>query len=130
MRLNGRAVTTVLALLSVGAVAGVCGSSSTPSSGGTASTSSTISKASAGPAPTLSTLTAQVQAQITGTGANDFAVTGLNKLTCDPPAVWHVNATFKCFAYDFAEDEMGEYDATVQPEAGGAPQWNGLWSPK
>jgi hypothetical protein len=130
MRLNGRAVSTVLALLFVGAVAGACGSSSTPTSGGTASTSSTAAKASAGTAPSLSSLTSQVQAQITGTGPNDFSVTGLSKLTCDPPAVWQVKATFKCYAYDFADDEMGEYDATVQPEAGGAPQWNGLWSPK
>ena len=33
-------------------------------------------------------------------------------------------------AFDFADDEIGEYDATVLPEAGGQPQWNGQWSPK
>jgi hypothetical protein len=71
-----------------------------------------------------------VQAQLTGTGSNDFSVTGLTRLACAPPAVWKVGATFKCIAYDFAKDEMGEYDGTVQAEAGAKPQWNGQWIPK
>ncbi len=127
MQLNGRAVGTVLALLFLGLIAGACGSSAAPAP---QSTVTTTSGASAGKAPALTTLSASVQAQITGTGTNDFAVTGLSKLTCDPPAVWKVGATFKCFAYDFAQDEIGEYDATVRPESGGSPQWTGLWSPK
>ena len=129
MKVNGRLVSAVLSLLLVGAVTSACGSSSTPATTSTAARTATTSGAS-GTAPSLSSLTSSVQAQITGTGANDFSVTGLSKLTCVPPATWRVGATFKCFAYDFANDEMGEYDATVQPESGGYPQWNGLWSPK
>jgi hypothetical protein len=128
MRLNGRAVSTVLTLLLIGFVASACGSS-VPGPASTTATSTT-SGASAGSAPTLTDLRASVQAQLTGTGANDFSVTGLSKLTCDPPPDWKVGATFKCLAYDFAQDEIGEYDATVQPESGGEPQWNGQWSPR
>lgn len=132
MQLSGRAVSTVLVLLLIGVITSACGSGSTASTGTTAgaSSASTVSDAPAGTAPSLTTLTSSVQAQITGTGANDFSVTGLSKLTCDPPTTWKVGATFKCFAFDFANDEMGEYDATVQPESGGNPQWDGLWSPK
>ena len=46
------------------------------------------------------------------------------------PTAWEVGATFKCFAYDFAKDEIGEYDGTVQSESGGQPHWNGQWIPK
>ena len=62
--------------------------------------------------------------------ASDFSVTGISQLTCDLPSTWEVGATFKCFAYDFAKDEIGEYDGTVQPESGGQPHWNGQWIPK
>jgi hypothetical protein len=131
MQLNERAAGAVLVLLLMGAVTSACGSGSTAATTtAAAGGSSTTSAASAGSAPSLSALTSSVQAQITGTGANDFSVTGLSKLTCDPPAIWKAGVTFKCFAFDFANDEMGEYDATVQPESGGSPQWNGLWSPK
>ena len=78
----------------------------------------------------MSQLTASVQAQISGTGASDFSVSGVAKVTCTLPAVWQTGATFKCYAYDFAQDEMGEYDGTVQAPSGGTPQWDGLWSPK
>jgi hypothetical protein len=130
MRLNGRAVGAVLTLVFIGFVASACGSSAAPAPQSTVATSHTTSGASAGTAPTLTNLTSSVQAQITGTGANDFNVTGLSKLTCDPPAAWKVGATFKCLAYDFAQDEIGEYNATVQSESGGGPQWTGQWIPK
>jgi hypothetical protein len=129
MRLNGRAVSTVLTLLLIGLVASACSSTSVPGPATTAATPTT-SGASAGSAPTLTSLTASVHAQLTGTGADDFSVTGLSKLTCDPPPAWKVGAKFKCLAYDFAQDEIGEYDATVQAESGGYPQWNGQWSPR
>ncbi len=130
MRLNGRAVGTVLTLLLIGLVTSACSSTSVPGPVTTAASASTTSGASAGSAPTLTSLTASVHAQLTGTGANDFSVTGMSKLTCDPPPTWRVGATFKCLAYDFAQDEIGEYDATVLPESGGNPQWNGQWSPR
>jgi hypothetical protein len=128
MRLSGRVAGALVALVSFGVMAGACGSSPTSSGGGSSTT--TTAAASAGRAPSLGTLTAAVQAQLTGTGANDFSVTGLNKLTCTLPATWTDAAPFTCLAYDFAGDEIGVYDATVQPASKGTPQWNGTWSPK
>ncbi len=60
-----------------------------------------------------------MQAQIAGTGPSDFSVGGVAEVTCTLPAVWQTGATFKCYAYDFAKDEMGEYDGTVQAPSGG-----------
>ncbi len=128
MRLSRSVAGTLVALLLCGVVASACGSGSTSPAAGSSTTPTTAG--SAGNAPTLSTLTAGVQAQLTGTGANDFSVTGMSKLTCALPAKWADAATFACQAYDFADDLMGEYDGTVQPASKGVPQWNGSWSPK
>jgi hypothetical protein len=128
MRLSRSVAGTLVSLLLCGVVASACGSSS--ASPGAGSSTTTTPAVSAGNAPTLSTLTASVQAQLTGTGANDFSVTGMNNLTCTLPAKWVDSATFECRAYDFADDLMGEYDGTVQPASKGIPQWDGLWSPK
>ena len=131
MRLNGKVAGPLLALMFVGAAISSCGSSAAPSGGSTtSSTTSAASRGAAGAAPSLASLTASVQAQLTGTGSNDFAVTGMSELTCDLPAAWEIGTTFKCFAYDFAKDEIGEYDGTVQPKSAGKPQWNGQWIPK
>jgi ABC-type transport system substrate-binding protein len=128
MRLSRSVAGTLVALLLCGVVASACGSSS--ASPGAGSSTTTTAAASAGNPPTLSTLTSAVQAQLTGTGASDFSVTGINELTCTLPAKWADSATFQCRAYDFANDLMGEYDGTVQPASKGVPQWNGTWSPK
>ncbi len=132
IRLDRRVAGALLSLLLVSAVATACGSGSSSSggTGGSPSSTPTAPPRTAGKAPTLSALSSSVQAQVTGNGTNDFDVTGLSKLTCDPPAVWKVGATFKCFGFDFADDEIGEYDGTVMGESGGQPQWNGQWSPK
>jgi len=131
MRLNGRVVGMLVALVFAGAAVTSCGSGTAPPVGvGTSPTTSAPSRGTAGTAPALAALTTSVQTQLTGTGPNDFSVTGLTELTCRPPAVWTVGATFKCSAYDFAKDKIGEYDGTVQPESGGQPQWNGQWIPK
>ncbi len=131
MRLSGRVAGTLLAMVFVGAAFGACGSGSgSPGAGSTTSTTSAASPGTAGAAPSLASLTASVHAQLTGTGPDDFSVTGMSELTCDLPTAWEVGATFKCFAYDFAKDEIGEYDGTVQPESGGQPRWNGQWIPK
>jgi hypothetical protein len=128
MRLSRSVAGTLVSLLLCGVAASACGSSS--ASPGAGSSTTTTAAAPAGSAPTLSTLTASVQAQLTGTGANDFSVTGMSKLTCTLPAKWADAATFQCQAYDFADDLMGEYDGTVQPASKGIPQWDGSWSPK
>jgi hypothetical protein len=130
MRSNGKLAGAVVVLALLGAVAGGCSSSSTSTSTTAGSTPTTASRRDAGTAPTLASLTSSVQAQITGTGPNDFNVSGLSKLTCDLPGAWTVGATFKCDGYDFANDEIGEYDGTVQSESGNMPQWGGQWSPK
>jgi hypothetical protein len=114
----------------LGAVIGGCSSSSSSATTTTGAIPTTAASHDAGSPPTLATLTSLVQAQVTGKGTNDFGVSGLTKLTCTLPASWTVNATFKCYGYDFANDEIGEYDATVQSESANAPQWSGQWSPK
>jgi hypothetical protein len=129
VRLGRRMIGTLFAVMLVGVVASACGSSGA-SSTATTTGSSTTQPAKPQAAPPLSQLTASVQAQISGTGASDFSVSGVSKVTCTLPAVWQTGATFKCFAYDFAQDEMGEYDGTVQAPSGGTAQWDGLWSPK
>jgi hypothetical protein len=129
VQLSRRHVHALFVLLLISFVAAACGSgSSSPSSSTTGSSTTQAAKAEAG--PTLSNLTSSVEGQITGTGSNDFSVGGVNKVTCTPPAIWKPGATFKCYAYDFAMDEMGEYDGTVVADSGGVPQWDGLWSPK
>jgi hypothetical protein len=128
MRLSRSVAGTLVSLLLCGVLASACGSSS--ASPGAGSSTTTTMAGSAGSAPALSTLTSSVQAQLTGTGANDFSVTGMSKLTCTLPAAWADAATFECQAYDFAGDLIGQYDGTVQPASKGIPQWNGLWSPK
>jgi hypothetical protein len=131
MQRSGRVAGVLFSLLLVGAVASACGSSSaTSGGGGSTTTERATTPASAGTAPTLASLTSSVQAQLTSTDPSGFAVNGLRQLTCTPPATWAVGATFKCVAYDFARDEIGEYDGTVRPASGGVPKWNGLWSPK
>jgi hypothetical protein len=133
MRLNRRIAEALFTLVLTGTVVSACGSNGASPGGSSAKTTTTTAVASpttTQAVPTLSNLTSSVQGQITGTGANGFGVTGVHNVTCTPPAVWKAGATFKCYAYDFAKDEMGEYDGTVLPESGGVPQWNGLWSPK
>ncbi len=128
MRSNGRLAGTLVVLALMSVTASAC--SSSPASSPSTSTTSTAPTRPSGPAPTLSALTSAVQAQITGNGANDFNVNGVSKLVCDPPADWKVGATFTCSAFDFADDDIGEYVATVESESGGLPQWTGTWSPK
>jgi hypothetical protein len=132
MRLSRKVAGTLFTLLLLGVATAACGSG-TASSGPVSTKSSTTTVASpttveAG--PTLSSLTSMVQGQITRTGGNGFGVSAVVKVTCRPPAAWKTGATFKCYAYDFASDEIGEYDGTVTPDAGGLPQWNSLWSPR
>jgi hypothetical protein len=120
-------IVTLFALAFVGLVASGCGSgSSAPAT----TAASTTQPATPQKPPTLTALTTSVQAQITGTGSSDFSVGGVTKVTCTLPPTWATGSTFKCYAYDFADDELGEYDGTVQPASAGSPQWNGLWSPK
>ena len=79
MRLSGRVAGTLLALVFVGAALGACGSGSgSPGAGSTTSTTSAASRGTAGAAPSLASLTASVHAQLTGTGADDFSVTGMS----------------------------------------------------
>jgi hypothetical protein len=128
MRLNGRLAGTLVTLALMSVVASAC--SSSPASSPDSSTTSTAAPRPAGSAPALTALTSAVQAQITGNGPNDFDVGGVTKLVCDPPADWKAGAAFTCSAFDFAGDDIGEYEATVESEAGGHPQWTGTWSPK
>jgi hypothetical protein len=105
----------------------------TACSSGTSATTTTVKttpppKAETG--PTLAALTASVQAQITGTGPSDFSVSGVAKVTCTLPPVWRTGASFTCYAYDFAQDELGLYSGTVAPDSGTTPEWTGVWSPK
>jgi len=129
VRLGRTMIGTLFAVMLVGSAVSACGSSGVSTTTSTTG-STTTQPAKAESAPPLNELTASVQAQITGTGPSDFSVGGVSKVTCTLPTVWQMGATFKCYAYDFAQDEMGEYDGTVQAPSGTTPQWNGLWSPK
>jgi hypothetical protein len=130
VQLSRRTVEAVFILMLVGALTAACGSSSASPGSGTTTSPSTTQAGKAGAGPTLASLTSSVEGQITGAGKNDFSVSGVSKTTCVPPTTWQTGATFKCYAFDFAQDEMGEYDGTIVPESGGVPQWVGSWSPK
>jgi len=82
------------------------------------------------PGPSLPDLTADARAQITGTGSDGFGVKGVSRVVCNPPSEWTPGATFTCFAYDSSDNELGEYDGTVEPDASdGTYQWNANWVP-
>lgn len=85
---------------------------------------------SASSGPSLSDLTANVQAQITGSGTDGFNVSGVGSVVCNPPSSWQPGATFTCYAYDSSNSELGEYDGTVEPNDGsGNYRWNAHWIP-
>lgn len=131
VRLSRRIVGTLFILLLVGMVTAACGSGGPSAASSSSSTvSSTTQAVKSETGPTLTDLTSSVQGQITGTGPNDFGVGGVSKVTCVLPTTWRSGVRFKCFAYDFAYDEMGQYDGKVAPASGGAPQWSGQWSPR
>jgi hypothetical protein len=80
--------------------------------------------------PSLSDLTANVKAHIVGTGTGNFDVTGVASVVCNPPDSWRPGATFTCYAYDNTQNEIGEYDGTVEPDSSsGNYQWNASWNP-
>lgn len=119
-----RSAGVLFALALAAMIATACGS------GSSTTTTTKPPPPKAEPGPTLAALTASVQAQITGTGTSDFSVSGVTKVTCSLPPVWRTGANFTCYAYDFAQDELGQYEGTVAPDSGTTPQWTGLWSPK
>jgi hypothetical protein len=78
--------------------------------------------------PSLPSLTSSVQAQIVGTGTDNFNVTGVDSVICNPPDSWKPGATFTCYAYGPTKSEVGEYDGTIEPNASdGGYQWNARW---
>jgi hypothetical protein len=70
-----------------------------------------------------------VKSQITGTGSDNFNVSGVAQVVCNPPSNWQPAATFTCYAYDSGGTEIGEYDGTVEPSTGTQYQWNAEWNP-
>jgi carbonic anhydrase/acetyltransferase-like protein (isoleucine patch superfamily) len=82
-----------------------------------------------GVGPTLSELTANAKSQITGSGTGNFGAVGVDSVICNPPGSWHPGATFTCYAYDSSNQEVGEYDGTVEPDSGDTYQWNAQWIP-
>jgi hypothetical protein len=89
-----------------------------------------VAKSSTPQGPPLSELTANVQSQITGSGPDNFGVSGVSNVVCNPPSSWSSGNTFSCFAYNSSDQEVGEYDATIEPNgANGSYQWNARWLP-
>ncbi len=79
--------------------------------------------------PSLSQLTSQVKQQVTGTASNDFDVTGVASVVCNPPNSWNPSSTFTCYVYDSSQTEIGEYDGTVEPTtSSGEWRWNADWN--
>ena len=79
--------------------------------------------------PSLSQLTSQVKQQVTGTASNDFDVTGVASVVCNPPNAWSPSSTFTCYVYDSSQTEIGEYDGTIEPTtSSGEWRWNADWN--
>lgn len=80
--------------------------------------------------PSVSSLDAQVEQAVTGTGSTGLGVTGAARAVCHPPASWSAGQTFKCDVYGSAQKVLGEYEGTVQPTtSSGEWRWRGVWSP-
>jgi hypothetical protein len=90
--------------------------------------SSTTGSGSGG--PSLAALNSQVDQVVTGTGADQFGVTGVFGVVCQPPHSWIPGATFECSVYASSERKIGVYDGTVVPTTSpGEWRWRGTWYP-
>jgi hypothetical protein len=80
--------------------------------------------------PSLAQLTTQVKLAVTGTGANEFGVTGVSIVQCHLPSPWTARDTFTCKVYGTSQKLLGRYDATVQSTtSSGEWRWTGIWEP-
>jgi hypothetical protein len=72
-------------------------------------------------------LTADVRAQIVGTGPSQFGARGVARVVCDPPSSWSTGDTFTCFAYGNSDRALGTYYGTVEPTRGSDVRWKARW---
>jgi hypothetical protein len=80
--------------------------------------------------PSLAQITTQVQENVTGTGANEFGVTGVSSVRCHLPSSWEAGKTLTCDVLGPSQVVLGRYIGTVQPTtSSGAWRWEGEWKP-
>lgn len=80
--------------------------------------------------PSLAALNSQVDQVVTGTGADQFGVTGVSGVVCQPPDSWIPGATFECSVYANSDRKIGVYDGTVvSSTSAGEWRWRGTWYP-
>jgi len=83
-----------------------------------------------GSGPSVQTLDANVLGQVTGSAPNDFGITGVRGVTCEPPITWTTGTRFICVVYGPIGNQVGRYVGTVDPNApDGTYQWNGQYVP-
>jgi hypothetical protein len=80
--------------------------------------------------PSLQTLNAGVQRQITGSGPGEFNATGVTAVSCQLPARWITGSTFNCVAHGIGGQVAGNFFGTVTTNApNGDYRWYGQYSP-
>ena len=80
--------------------------------------------------PPVRNLDYSVLGQVTGTAPDEFGVTDVTNVACDPPNHWTTGSTFTCVAYGQNGTELGRYFGTVAPNASdGTYQWEGRYVP-
>jgi hypothetical protein len=80
--------------------------------------------------PALAQITAQVKQAVTGTGPNEFGVSGVSSVVCHLPSSWEAGNAFRCDVYGPSRNVIGRFDGTVESSSSsGEWQWKGVWEP-
>jgi hypothetical protein len=73
-------------------------------------------------------LSADVLAQIVGTGADQFGARGVASVACSPPSTWSTGYAFTCVAYSSSGKALGTYHGTVEATSGSEVHWKARWT--
>jgi hypothetical protein len=80
--------------------------------------------------PPLRALDAEVERMLTGTGGDQFGVSGVSDVVCNQVASWSPGSTFECSVYVSPQRKIGIYRGTVVvATSSGAWRWTGTWYP-
>lgn len=80
--------------------------------------------------PSSTALDAEVEQILTGTGADQFGISGVRAVVCSRVVTWSPGSTFECSVYAAPRRKIGIYRGTVSATTStGAWRWTGAWYP-
>jgi hypothetical protein len=89
---------------------------------------STSPGSTGGPSP--SALDAEVEQILSGTGPNQFGISGVRDVVCAPVVTWSPGSTFECSVYAAQQRKIGVYRGVVAAStSAGGWSWTGTWYP-